>query len=122
MIRSTQLARVLFDSWNAGQMVGTRGCASLNDRALLFRAGRVSVDLILQRQEMADTLVCGQILDELEGLPVTNAQVRLGDAGPPSMTDELGQFAVACHADERPDMLTIKIAGARINCPIPSES
>ena len=122
MIGTVQYARVVFDSWGAGQSTGTRSCAALDDRALLFRVGRVCVDFILQGQTNADSLACGQIVNEDDGSPVANVPVRLGQRGLPSTTDELGQFAVTCHAEERPDILTIQCTDGQITCPIPSIS
>ena len=68
-------ARLVFDFRRAGTL-GTRGGAPA-ERTLLFRAGNISVDLILPDQAASDAF-----------------QVQLGRSGSLVATDDMGQFAV----------------------------
>jgi hypothetical protein len=88
-----RIARLVYDSGQAGQTGGARSGISV-ERFMTFESGRYSIDVVEHGgSEEALRLFHGQVSLGPEDRPVHGARVVL-DAGGSSTTDEHGQFAV----------------------------
>jgi hypothetical protein len=113
--------RLVFDSDQAGASAGARGGIAA-ERALLFRAHDLAVDLVVEEGGEALHVLRGQVVDEASGAPVVAARVRLGDDRESVPTDERGQFAVSTLVGGGEQFLWIDTPERQVLCSIPART
>lgn len=110
--------RLIYDSARADETVGARsGIAS--ERALCFRSGELTVDLLVNRAGALQT-IHGQVVHEESGHPITCATIRVGDVVDPVSTDTHGQFMTSSLASEDMQFLWVDTPEGQVLCTIPA--
>ena len=104
---------LVYDSVRMQASFGRR-CASDEDRSLLFRAGALSLDVLLYGGEALEG-VHGQLVDEVRGRPLPGVAVFLGELA--AETDAHGQFSFPI-ADRT--VLRIAVGGRELAFPLPT--
>jgi hypothetical protein len=110
-----QRAVLYYDSTRTCQQAGTR-TGLVTDRTVLYRAGDLSIDLMVHPGPEELQFVHGQLLRG-PGRPVAGVPVRLGEDA--DETDEYGQFALSGALEGSPMHLGIEMPGRTVRCHIP---
>lgn len=112
-------AKLLFDSARAGAVVGTRSLG-IDERSLLFAAGRISLDVLLLPSGGGLEVAYGQVVDAVHERPLEGAQVRIASDGPSAETDHFGQFCLSSLEPMAGRVLQIEAAGEALACAVPA--
>jgi len=107
----------MYDSEQVGAEFGTRGTFAV-DRVLLFRSEDTALDLVIQPGSDGMCFLHGTITDSEQDTPLMGARIRLSCSGDTAETDEFGQFASSCLADDATWSLQVDTPDRRVTCVI----